>query len=60
MDTSAKQMAGRTNPLSVLLLQRLNRALCVQGELLMDDIDEAADIFVGGERKGKLARFYGF
>ncbi|KAK3680941.1 hypothetical protein LTR37_021014 [Vermiconidia calcicola] len=58
IDTSVKQGAERTDSLSELLLRRVNRALNTKLEFSAKDMDEAADIFVGGERRGRLARLY--
>jgi hypothetical protein len=59
MDTSVEQSVGSTDSLSELLLWRVNRALNTRPTFLAEDMDEAADVFIGGERRGRLARFYG-
>lgn len=53
-----QQVAESTNCLSELLLLKVNRALHIEPRLVAEDMDDAADIFIGGERKGRLAKLY--
>ncbi|KAH7347964.1 hypothetical protein BKA66DRAFT_563773 [Pyrenochaeta sp. MPI-SDFR-AT-0127] len=48
-----------TSPLSVLLLQRVNTRLAAKADLTVEDLDAAADIFVGGQPKGRFVEIYG-
>lgn len=54
------QNEGGTGPLSDLLLQNVNFALrAIKPGLTAEDIDTAADIFVGGPSKGRFAELFG-
>ncbi|KAF2502201.1 hypothetical protein BU16DRAFT_576252 [Lophium mytilinum] len=46
-------------PLSELLLRRVNIALPAKPDLTVEDMDVAADIFVGGLPKGRFVELYG-
>jgi hypothetical protein len=48
-----------TSPLSELLLRRVNATLPAKPALIAEDMDTAADIFVGGQPKGRFAELYG-
>ena len=48
-----------TGPLSDLLLRRVNIALAAKPDLTVEDMDTAADIFAGGQPKGRFAQLYG-
>ena len=48
-----------TAPLSDLLLRRVNIALAARPAHTVEDMDTAADIFVGGQPKGRFAQLYG-
>jgi hypothetical protein len=58
-DNSVQQGVESINCLLELLLSRVNHALNIKPRLVAEDMDEAAEIFVGGERKGRLAKLYG-
>lgn len=58
-NTGIQQVAESTNCLSELLLLKVNRALNIEPRLVAEDMDDAADIFIGGERRGRLAKLYG-
>ncbi|KAM0228321.1 hypothetical protein ACHAP5_011971 [Fusarium lateritium] len=58
-DGSLQQDGESMNCLMELLLLRVNRALNMDPRLVAEDMDEAAGIFVGGERKGRFAKLYG-
>ncbi|KAK4622183.1 hypothetical protein CLAFUW4_07305 [Fulvia fulva] len=58
-DTSLTQGTELTGSLSDLLLRRVNRALNAKPAFCPEDMDQAAEIFVGGERTGRLASLYG-
>ncbi|KAK3057962.1 hypothetical protein LTR09_001039 [Extremus antarcticus] len=47
-----------TGPLSDLLLRRVNRALAAKPALTLEDMNEAADVFAGGQSDGKFAELY--
>lgn len=53
------QEGERTGPLSDLLLRRVNKALGAKPDLTVEDIHTAADLFVGGQLKGRFAELYG-
>lgn len=53
------QDGERTSPLSELLLRRINTTLAAKPNLTMGDMDTAADIFVGGQLKGRFVELYG-
>jgi hypothetical protein len=42
-----------------LLLRKVNVTLRAKPDLTIEDMDEAADIFVGGQRKGRFAQLFG-
>ena len=48
-----------TGSLSDLLLRRVNIALAAKPDLNIEDMDTAADIFAGGQPKGRFAELYG-
>ncbi|KAF2118116.1 hypothetical protein BDV96DRAFT_569267 [Lophiotrema nucula] len=48
-----------TGPLSELLLRRVNIILAAKPDLTVEDMDTAADIFVGGQLKGRFVELYG-
>jgi len=48
-----------THPLSDLLLRKVNIALAAKPDLTIEDMDTAADIFAGGQPKGRFAQLYG-
>lgn len=58
-NTGIQQVAESTNSFSELLLLKVNRALNIEPRLVAEDMDDAADIFIGGERRGRLAKLYG-
>ena len=45
--------------LSDLLLRKVNIALAAKPDLTVEDMNTAADIFAGGQPKGRFAEFYG-
>ena len=48
----------RTGPLSELLFRRVNIILAAKPDLTVEDMDTAADIFVGGQPKGRFVELY--
>jgi hypothetical protein len=48
-----------TGPLSELLIRRVNITLAAKSDLTVEDMDMAADIFVGGQPKGRFVELYG-
>ena len=48
-----------TGPLSDLLMRSVNVALAAKPDLTVEDMDTAADIFIGGQPKGRFAELYG-
>lgn len=46
-------------PLSNLLLRMVNTVLAAKPDLTVEDMDTAADIFVGGQLKGRFAELFG-
>lgn len=56
---SHDQDGDRTGSLSDLLLRSINFALAVKPDLTAKDLDAAADIFAGGQPKGRFAELYG-
>ena len=46
-------------PLSDLLLRRVNGALRAKPALTVEDMDTAADVFAGGQARGRFAELYG-
>lgn len=56
----AHGQAGReTGPMSDLLLRTINAALAVKPDFTVEDLDTAADVFVGGLPRGRFAKLYG-
>jgi hypothetical protein len=53
------QEGEETGPLSDLLLRMVNVALAAKPDLTVEDMDTAADIFAGGQPKGRFAELYG-
>jgi len=53
------QKGQETDPLSDLLLRNVNGALSAKPPLTAEDMDMAADIFVGGQPEGRFAKLYG-
>lgn len=47
-----------TGSLSELLLRRVNITLAAKPDLTLEDMDMAADIFVGGQPKGRFVELY--
>jgi hypothetical protein len=56
---SHDQEGEGTGPLSDLLLRMVNIALAAKPDLTVEDMDTAADIFAGGQPKGRFAELYG-
>ena len=50
---------GTGSPLSDLLLEKVNMALRAKPGLTAGDMDTVADVFVGGQPRGRFAEFYG-
>lgn len=48
-----------TDPLSAFLLKSISIALSAKPHLTVQDMDMAADIFVGGQPKGRFVKVYG-
>ncbi|CAA9964314.1 hypothetical protein PTMSG1_07673 [Pyrenophora teres f. maculata] len=47
------------DPLTALLLRNVNTALSAKPHLIGEDMDMAADIFIGGQPKGRFVKLYG-
>jgi hypothetical protein len=56
---SSDQDGKGVRRLSDLLLRSVNRALAAKLDFTAQDMDAAADIFVGGQAKGRYAELYG-
>lgn len=58
MDMGCKPDGEDTSLVSDLLLRRVSIALGLKPDLTVEDMDTAADIFVGGQAKGRFAELY--
>lgn len=60
MDAGVEVSTQTTDSLPELLLYKVNRSLNTKPWFTSEDMNEAAEMFIGGEPGGKLAKFYGF
>jgi hypothetical protein len=59
MALSRIQDGAGTGPLSELLLRKVNITLAANANLTVEDMNLAADIFIGGPPKGRFVELYG-